>query len=57
MNVLVLGARIVGVALATELLDSFLGAVYSGAERPRRRLGKVGLLEVRDWSELQEEAD
>ena len=57
MNVLVLGARIVGVALATELLDSFLGAVFSGAERHRRRLGKVALLEVRDWSELQEEAD
>ena len=57
MNVLVLGARVVGVALATELLDSFLGAAFSGAERHRRRLGKVGLLEERDWSELQEGSD
>tara|TARA_B000000460_G_C21190679_1_gene253765 strand:- start:231 stop:452 length:222 start_codon:yes stop_codon:yes gene_type:complete len=57
MNVLVLGARVVGAALATELLSSFLGAVFSGAERHRRRLDKVGLLEVRDWSESQEEAD
>jgi RpiB/LacA/LacB family sugar-phosphate isomerase len=41
MNVLCLGARIVGVALASEILDSFLGATFSGEERHRRRLEKV----------------
>ena len=50
MNILVLGARIVGAALAVELLDTFLGARFSGEERHRRRIGKVRQLEGRDWS-------
>ena len=52
MNVLVLGARIVGAALAAELVDAFLGAAFSDEERHRRRLGKVNRLEARDWSDL-----
>jgi len=45
MNVLVLGARIVGTELAWELVRSYLGASFSGEERHRRRLAKVQALE------------
>ena len=41
LNVLCLGARIVGVALAAELVQSFLAAQFSGEERHQRRLDKV----------------
>ena len=41
MNVLALGARVVGPALAVELVRAFLRAEFSGAERHRRRLAKV----------------
>jgi transaldolase/glucose-6-phosphate isomerase len=45
MNVLVLGGRVVGVELAHELIDAFLGAHFSGEERHRRRLAKLVALE------------
>lgn len=41
LNVLCLGGRIVGVALAEELLQAFIGAQFSGEERHKRRLQKV----------------
>jgi ribose 5-phosphate isomerase B len=41
MNVLVLAGRITGVAIAEEILTSFLGATFSGEERHQRRLDKV----------------
>lgn len=41
MNVLALGARVIGPALAEELVGVFLKATFSGAERHRRRLEKV----------------
>jgi ribose 5-phosphate isomerase B len=41
MNVLALGARVIGPALAEELVGAFLRAEFSGAERHRRRLEKV----------------
>lgn len=47
MNVLCLGARVVGVELAAELVRDFLAARFSGAERHRRRLGKISALERR----------
>jgi ribose 5-phosphate isomerase B len=47
MNVLCLGARVVGEELAAELLRDFLAARFSGAERHRRRLAKVAELERR----------
>lgn len=46
MNVLVLGARIVGTELARELVRSFLAAQYSGEERHARRLAKVLAIEA-----------
>ena len=45
MNVLCLGARIVGPALADELVNAFLSARFSGEERHQRRLDKVLALE------------
>jgi RpiB/LacA/LacB family sugar-phosphate isomerase len=47
MNVLVLGARVIGPALARELVLLFLQAQFSGIERHRRRLEKVKALESR----------
>jgi len=47
MNVLVLGGRIVGPALAHELVRAFVAARYSGEERHARRLAKVIALEGR----------
>jgi RpiB/LacA/LacB family sugar-phosphate isomerase len=47
MNVLVLGARVVGSALAQELVRAFLSARFDGAERHRRRLAKIQALEER----------
>lgn len=46
MNVLVLGGRVIGPALATELVRSFLGATFSGEERHRRRRAKVLAIEA-----------
>ena len=40
-NVLCLGARVVGQNVATDLIDAFLGAEFSGEERHVRRLNKV----------------
>jgi ribose 5-phosphate isomerase B len=45
MNVLCLGGRVVGEALALELVNTFLAARFSGAQRHRRRLAKVAKLE------------
>jgi RpiB/LacA/LacB family sugar-phosphate isomerase len=45
MNVLVLGARVIAVALACDLVWMFLGAQFSGEERHLRRLAKVQQLE------------
>ena len=47
MNVLVLGGRIVGIALAQELVWAFVGAQFSGDERHLRRLEKVKAIEKR----------
>jgi RpiB/LacA/LacB family sugar-phosphate isomerase len=47
MNVLVLGGRIVGPALAHELVRAFVAARYSGEERHARRLAKIIALESR----------
>lgn len=46
MNVLVVGARVIGPALARELVRVFLDARFSGEERHRRRLAKVEALET-----------
>ena len=45
MNVLCIGARIIGAALAQEIATSFLGASFSGEERHQRRLNKILAIE------------
>ena len=52
LNVLCLGARVVGSEVATELTVAFLMARFTGEERHRRRLAKVLALEQQ--SPLQE---
>ncbi len=47
MNVLVLGARVIGTAVARELTDQFLAAKFTGEERHVRRLEKIRALEKR----------
>ena len=47
MNVLVLGARVVGVALAQELVDVYLAASFSNEDRHLRRLNKVKAIEAK----------
>ncbi|HEU5249398.1 MAG TPA: ribose 5-phosphate isomerase B [Thermoanaerobaculia bacterium] len=46
MNVLCLGARVIGPALAEELVRAFVNAKFSGAERHIRRLEKVNGIET-----------
>jgi ribose 5-phosphate isomerase B len=45
MNVLCIGSRVVGPMLAADLARAFAGAVFSGAERHRRRLEKIKVIE------------
>ena len=45
MNILCLGGRTVGPAVAGDLVQTFLAAEYSQAPRHLRRLAKVALLE------------
>ena len=47
VNVLVLGARIIGIEVAREIVASFLSAKYTAEERHERRLGKVLDIEKR----------
>ena len=45
MNVLCLGARIIGPALAEDIVRAFLTAQWTGGERFERRLAKVQAIE------------
>ena len=47
MNVLVLGSRVIGSALAEDLVLNFLQANFTGEERHLRRLKKVKALEAK----------
>ncbi|MCA1648941.1 MAG: ribose 5-phosphate isomerase B [Acidobacteria bacterium] len=47
MNVLVLGGRIVGPALAHDLVRAYVAARYTGEARHARRLAKITALETR----------
>ena len=48
MNVLCLGARVIGIELAAELIEAFLKARFSKEKRYRRRLKKV--LAIEKWA-------
>jgi ribose 5-phosphate isomerase B len=45
MNVICLGARVIGYSLAKELIRTFLAARFKGEERFQRRLNKVAEIE------------
>jgi ribose 5-phosphate isomerase B len=47
MNVLSLGARVVGEALAVEIADAFVAARFDGVPRHLRRVEKVWALEAK----------
>jgi len=47
MNILCMGGRTVGPAVAWDLVQTFLAAQYSQAERHLRRIGKVTALEAK----------
>jgi ribose 5-phosphate isomerase B len=49
MNVLCLGGRVIGPALAEEIVKAFLGAEFSTEERHRRRVSKIHDLEQREF--------
>jgi ribose 5-phosphate isomerase B len=46
MNIICMGGRTVGPAVARDLVDTFLAATFSQAERHLRRLAKVASLEA-----------
>ena len=45
MNLICLGGRVVGSSLAWELIQTFLDAEFSAADRHKRRLAKIAALE------------
>jgi ribose 5-phosphate isomerase B len=47
MNVICLGGRVIGPALAWHLVQAFLSARFSGQERHKRRLAKITKEEVK----------
>jgi ribose 5-phosphate isomerase B len=47
MNIICMGGRIVGPEAAWDLVEAFLAAEFSQAERHLRRLGKVAALETK----------
>lgn len=47
MNVICLGARVIGPELASEVLRAFLAARFSGEERHVRRVAKIAALDAR----------
>jgi len=53
MNVLVMGSRVIGPALAREIVKTFLDAKFSNEERHRRRLDKVLALEAKHAKDPQ----
>ena len=47
INVLVVGSRVIGSELAREIVETFLGAVFSGEARHIRRVNKIKSIEHR----------
>jgi len=52
MNVLVLGARVIGIALAKELVDNYMRAAFTHEERHEGRLKKIISIEERYGQKL-----
>ena len=56
MNVISLGARVIGPSLAAEVVRAFTSAKFSGAERHVRRLAKIMVIEEDAASGVFDEA-
>src|SRR5262245_37628607 len=56
MNIICLGGRVMGTMVAWDLVETFLAAEFSQAERHLRRLSKVAALEKKPASEVRSEA-
>jgi len=56
MNIICLGGRVMGPMVAWELVETFLAAQFSQAERHLRRLSKVAALEEKAASDIRLEA-
>lgn len=56
MSIICLGGRVMGIMVAWDLVETFLAAEFSQAERHLRRLGKVAALEKKAASEVRAEA-
>ena len=52
MNIICLGGRVMGTMVAWDLVDTFLAADFSQAERHLRRLSKVAGLEKKAAGEV-----
>ena len=57
VNLLCLGAQIIGIKLAEDILDAFLGAKFSTSEEFRRRVDKLVQLEIQAAAELAVEVN
>jgi len=55
LNVLCLGARVIGPELAKDIVRIWIAASFSGAERHRRRLAKVLEIERECFKEVKNE--
>jgi len=56
MNIICLGGRVMGTMLAWDLVETFLTAEFSQADRHLRRLGKVAALEKEAPNRIDAEA-
>jgi len=56
MNIICLGGRVMGAMVAWDLVETFLAARFSHAERHLRRLAKVASLEKKTSSEVGAQA-
>jgi ribose 5-phosphate isomerase B len=56
INVLCLGARVIGPELAKEIVRAWLSASFSGAERHRRRVAKIDEIEKEFLKEREDES-
>jgi ribose 5-phosphate isomerase B len=56
MNIICMGGRVMGTMVAWDLVETFLLAEFSQAERHLRRLGKVAALEKRPAADIGAEA-
>jgi ribose 5-phosphate isomerase B len=52
MNIICMGGRTVGPAVAQDLVDTFLAAEFSQAERHLRRLDKIAALDNQSVNQL-----